>query len=70
MVEPSTESTAADESDAPAPGWRFRGRVALIAAGFLSPLGALPDLSNTMKAMLSGLLLAGIPEVFTWRRSP
>jgi hypothetical protein len=69
MVEPSTQNTAADDTDAPAPGWRFRVGVILIAVGFLSPLGALllpfTDLSTAMKATLSGLLLAGIPEVFT-----
>ena len=61
---------APDEGgDAPVAGWRFRVGVALIATGFLSPLGSLllpfTDLSTAVKATLSGILLAGIPELLT-----
>jgi hypothetical protein len=65
MTDPTSQNTPA----APSPGWRFRVGVALIAVGFLSPLGALlvpfTDLSMGMKATLSGALIAGIPELFT-----
>ena len=69
MVDSSSQNTAADEHEAPAPGWRLRVGMGLVVVGFLSPLGALllpfTDLSTAVKATLGGALLAGIPEVFT-----
>ena len=69
MVDPHSQSTAVNEADAAAPGWRFRAGLGLILLSFLSPLGALllpfTDFSTAMKATLGGAFLAGIPEVFT-----
>ncbi len=69
MTDPRTQDTSADAGVAPPPGWRFRVGAALIAVGFLAPLGALlvpfTDLSIGMKATVSGALIAGIPELFT-----
>lgn len=64
-----TNEAAHGEAAAPSIGWRFRLGVGIFAAGCLTPLGvplvAMTDLSTAMKATLSGLLLAGIPEVFS-----
>ena len=55
--------------DEMAPGWRFRIGVTFFVLAIISPVGAafvaLTNLSTAMKATLSGLFLAGIPEVFT-----
>ena len=55
--------------EAPPPGWRFRLGVAFFVLAIVSPVGAaivaFTDLSTAMKATLSGLFLAGLPEVFT-----
>lgn len=52
-----------------APGWRFKLGVYLLALGAIcplfTPLIAMTDLSTEWKAALSGLLLIGIPEVFS-----
>lgn len=51
------------------PGWRFRFGVIVFAVGFFSPLLipviAATDLSTKLKATISGLLLVGIPELFS-----
>ena len=64
-----SQTAVAGDTIAPPPGWRFRVGVGMVVVGCLSPLGALlvpfTDLSTTMKATLAGLLIAGIPEVFT-----
>ncbi len=58
-----------DEPLAPPPGWRFRLGVILIAVSIMSPLGALfvplTNLTAGMKATLTGLLIAGVPEILT-----
>ena len=64
-----SEHTAEGSALAPPPGWRFRVGVGLVVLGFVSPLGALlvpfTNLSLAMKATVSGVLIAGIPEVLT-----
>jgi len=69
MAESTKQNAVADDTIAPSPGWRFRVGVGLIVLSFVSPLGALlvsiTNLSIAMKATLSGLFLAGIPEVLT-----
>ena len=49
------------------PGWRFRFGVALFALGLVCPvfvpLVAATDLSTEWKAILSGLLMLGVPEL-------
>ena len=51
------------------PGWRFRFGMIVFAVGFLSPLlipvVAATDLSTKWKAVISGLLSVGIPELFS-----
>lgn len=60
------QDTAQDE--APPPGWRYRIGVVFFVLAIISPVGAaivaLTDLPTAMKATLSGLFLAGLPEVF------
>ncbi len=64
-----TAQQATEQVEAVVPGWRFRIGVAFFVLAIISPVGvplvALTDLSTTMKATLSGLFLAGLPEVFT-----
>ena len=52
-----------------APGWRFKLGVYLLVLGAIcplfTPLVAMTGLSTEWKAALSGLLLVGIPEIFT-----
>ncbi len=52
-----------------APGWRFKLGVYLLAFGAICPLFtpvvAMTGLSTEWKAALSGLLLVGIPEIFS-----
>ncbi len=52
-----------------APGWRFKFGVYLLVLGaicpFFTPLVAMTGLSTEWKAALSGLLLVGIPEIFS-----
>jgi hypothetical protein len=59
----------ARQNGAPASGWRLRLGGAIFVVGFLSP-ALIPvvvrsPLSTEWKTALSGLLLAGIPELFT-----
>ncbi len=53
----------------PAPGWRFKLGVYLLVLGAIcplfTPLVAMSGLSTEWKAALSGLLLVGIPEIFS-----
>ena len=53
----------------PTPGWRFKLGVYLLAFGAIcplfTPLVAMTGLSTEWKAALSGLLLVGIPEIFS-----
>jgi hypothetical protein len=53
----------------PAPGWRFKLGVYLLVVGAIcplfTPLVAMTGLSTEWKAALSGLLLVGIPEIFS-----
>ncbi len=53
----------------PAPGWRFKLGVYLLVLGAIcplfTPLVAMTSLSTEWKAALSGLLLIGIPEIFS-----
>lgn len=69
MSESQERNPVSDAEDVTAADWRFRTGIALIAASFISPLGALllpfTELSTAMKATLGGLLLAGVPEVLT-----
>ena len=67
-----TQDTAQQDTaqaEAMAPGWRFRLGVVFFTLAIISPVGAplvaLTDLSTAMKATLTGLFLAGFPEVFT-----
>ena len=57
-----------DDAAAPRPGWRFWLGILFFALAWLVPLGiplvALTGLSMAAKATISGLLLAGLPEVF------
>ncbi len=57
------------QAEAVAPGWRFRIGVVFFILAIISPVGAplvaLTDFSTAMKATLTGLFLAGFPEVFT-----
>ncbi len=52
-----------------APGWRFKLGVYLLVVGAIcplfTPLVAMTGLSTEWKAALSGLLLVGIPEIFS-----
>ncbi len=52
-----------------APGWRFKLGVYLLVLGAIcplfTPLVAMTGLSTEWKAALSGLLLVGIPEIFS-----
>ncbi len=54
-----------------APGWRFKLGVYLLVVGAICPLFtpvvAMTGLSTEWKATLSGLLLVGIPEIFSLR---
>lgn len=49
--------------------WRFNCGITLLILAFISPVGALfvgmSGLSTELKVTLSGLFLAGIPEIFT-----
>ena len=69
MSEPATSNTTAREPITPPPGWRFRLGVIFFILGLISPVGAgvvaLTNLSIALKATLSGLFLAGIPDVCT-----
>ncbi len=69
MTDSTTPDTAAGGTIAPPPGWRFRLGVVFFALAIVSPLGAaivaMTDLPMAAKATLSGLFLAGFPEVFT-----
>lgn len=69
MTDSTTPDTAAGGTIAPPPGWRFRLGVVFFALAIISPLGAaivaMTDLPMAAKATLSGLFLAGFPEVFT-----
>lgn len=51
-----------------APSWRFNLGILLFVLGFISPLGipvvTAMNLSEAWKAILSGLLMLGIPELF------
>lgn len=62
-----TEETTPEAT--PPRGWRLRVGLALIVTSFLTPLLALLlpliDIPTAAKATLGGLLMAGIPEVFT-----
>ena len=53
----------------PAPGWRFKLGVYLLVFGAIcplfTPLVAMTNLSTGWQAALSGLLLVGIPEIFS-----
>ena len=50
-------------------GWRFRAGIVVLVVGWLSPLlvpvVVATDLPTEWKTVLSGLLMVGIPEVFT-----
>jgi hypothetical protein len=58
-----------NKSTAPpaAPGWRFRLGILLFVLGFISPLGiplvTAMNLSKAWTAILSGLLMLGLPEL-------
>ena len=56
-------------TEPPAPGWRFKLGVYLLVLGAIcplfTPLVAMTALSREWKAALSGLLLIGIPEIFS-----
>ena len=61
------QETAAYESEQS--GWRFRAGIAVLVVGWLCPLlvpvVVATDLPTEWKTILSGLLMVGIPEVFT-----
>ena len=69
MSELTTPNSTASELIAPPPGWRFRLGVIFFVLGSICPVGALfvalTNLSAAWKTTLSGLFLAGIPEVCT-----
>ena len=69
MSDPNAHAAVTDAPVAPPPGWRFRLGVAVFALAWISPFGiplvARTDLPTAVKATLSGLLLAGIPEILT-----
>jgi len=50
-------------------GWRFRGGLTVLVVGWLTPLlvpvVVATDLPTEWKTVLSGLLMVGIPEIFT-----
>jgi hypothetical protein len=57
------------ETEQPQAGWRFRLGLIILVVGWLSPL-CIPlitatELSTRWKAIISGALAVGIPEVFT-----
>jgi hypothetical protein len=57
------------KTDQPKAGWRFRLGLTILIVGWLSPL-LIPlvtasSLATRWKAIISGLLAVGIPEVFT-----
>jgi len=56
-------------TEPPAPEWRFKLGVYLLVLGAIcplfTPLVAMTSLSTEWKAALSGLLLIGIPEIFS-----
>ena len=61
--------TAASNTAQPRAGWRLRLGLIILIVGFLSPL-AIPlvtatELSSKWKAIISGALAVGIPEVFS-----
>jgi hypothetical protein len=61
--------TAASNTAQPSAGWRLRLGLIILVVGFLSPL-AIPlvtatELSSKWKAIISGALAVGIPEVFS-----
>jgi hypothetical protein len=66
MMKNETTTTTAGQ---PPRGWRFRIGIIIFVVGFLSPLlipvVAATDLPTTWKAAISGLLAAGIPEIFS-----
>jgi len=59
----------ADGAEQKPPGWRFRLGLIIFVIGFSSPLliplVSASDLSTKWKAVLSGALAVGIPEVFS-----
>lgn len=64
-----TGSNNSPESTSFTKGWRFSVGVTLLVLGLISPVGAIfvgySNLSTELKVTLSGLFLAGIPEIFT-----
>ena len=61
--------TAASKTEQPRAGWRFRLGLTILIFGWLSPL-LIPVVTRTslateLKAIISGLLAVGIPELFT-----
>jgi len=61
--------TTVSKTEQPQAGWRLRLGMIILVVGFLSPL-AIPlvtatELSSKWKAMISGALAVGIPEVFS-----
>ncbi len=61
--------TAASKTGQPRAGWRFRLGLTILIVGWFSPL-LIPVVTRTslateLKAVISGLLAVGIPEVFT-----
>ena len=61
--------TAASKNEQPRAGWHFRLGLTILIVGWLSPL-LIPVITRTslateLKAIISGLLAVGIPEVFT-----
>jgi hypothetical protein len=61
--------TAASKTKKSGTGWRFRLGVIMLVVGWLSPL-LIPLITRTSlatewKAIISGLLAVGVPEVFT-----
>ena len=59
----------ADAAEQQPPGWRFRLGLIIFVVGFSSPLliplVSASDLSTKWKAVLTGALAVGIPEVFS-----
>jgi len=64
-----TENAADDPSSPPPAGWRFNVGLLVLVVGFISPVFAtllpLLDLPTSVAATVGGLLVFGIPEVFT-----
>jgi hypothetical protein len=63
----TAQETAAYESEQL--GWRFRAGIVVLVVGWLSPLlvpvVVATDLPTEWKTVFSGLLMVGIPELFT-----